>query len=117
VFRVTRVPSHGAVVIAMLHAVSPAAGRAAAAVPVTLLSVFIGLLWLLGLACGKDRRQYVTNISEQAMRAISAIWHDASVAQLSAHHAGSARSVEAHAVEPVSGIDAHKQPDVADQGN
>lgn len=60
----------------MLHAAGPAAGRVAAAVPVTLLSLFIGLLWLAGLACGNDRRQYVTTISEQAMRAISAIWQD-----------------------------------------
>jgi hypothetical protein len=60
----------------MLRAVGPAVGRVAAAFPVTLLSLFIGLLWLVGLACGNDRRQYVTTISEQAMRAISAIWQD-----------------------------------------
>jgi hypothetical protein len=58
----------------MLHAAGPAAGRVAAVVPVTLLMVFIGLLWLLGLACGKDRRQYVAKISDQAMRAVSSIW-------------------------------------------
>jgi hypothetical protein len=43
----------------------------ALAVPVTLLALFTGLLWLLGLASGKGGRQYVTKISDQAMRAAS----------------------------------------------
>jgi hypothetical protein len=60
-------------VLTMLHAIGPAAGRVAAAVPVTLLVLFAGVLWLLGLACGKDRRQYLAKISEQAMQAASAI--------------------------------------------
>jgi len=33
----------------MLHAAGPAVGRIAAVVPVTLLMLFIGPLWLLGL--------------------------------------------------------------------
>jgi hypothetical protein len=64
----------------MLHA-SPAAGRVAAVVPVTLLSLFVGLLWLIGLACGTDRRQYVTKISDQAMRAITSIWQSPASAE------------------------------------
>ena len=32
---------------------------------------FTGLLWLLGLVSGKGGRQYVTKISDQAMRAAS----------------------------------------------
>jgi hypothetical protein len=57
----------------MLHAVGPAAGRVAAVVPVTLLTVFAGLLWLLGLVAGEKGREYVTEISNQAMRAASAM--------------------------------------------
>jgi hypothetical protein len=40
-----------------------------------MLMLFVGILWLLGLACGKDRREYVTAISEQAMRAASSLFH------------------------------------------
>jgi hypothetical protein len=43
----------------------------ALAVPVTLLVLFTGLLWLLGLVSGKGGREYVTMISDQAMRAAS----------------------------------------------
>jgi hypothetical protein len=42
-------------------------------VPVTLLTVFTGILWLLGLVVGDKRREYVTEISNQAMRAASAM--------------------------------------------
>jgi hypothetical protein len=38
---------------------------------VTLLVLFTGLLWLLGLISGKGGRQYVTKISDQAMRTAS----------------------------------------------
>lgn len=38
--------------------------RAAAAVPASLLILFVGMLWLFGFACGKERREYVTTISE-----------------------------------------------------
>lgn len=44
-----------------------AAVRAAAVVPATLIVLFIGLLWLIGLACGEQRRAYVIVISAQAM--------------------------------------------------
>jgi hypothetical protein len=57
----------------MLHAVGPAAGRIAAMIPVTLLTVFAGILWLLGLMVSDKRREYVTEISNQAMRAASAM--------------------------------------------
>jgi hypothetical protein len=42
-------------------------------VPVTLLTVFAGILWLLGLMVSDKRREYVTEISNQAMRAASAM--------------------------------------------
>jgi hypothetical protein len=64
--------------LTMLHAIGPAAGRVAAVVPVTLLVLFLGVLWLLGLVSGKDGRQYVTKISDQAMRAVSIMLHGAS---------------------------------------
>jgi hypothetical protein len=64
--------------LTMLHAIGPAAGRVAAVIPVTLLVLFLGTLWLLGLVCGKGGRQYVTKISEQAMRAASAMLQGAS---------------------------------------
>jgi hypothetical protein len=42
---------------------------------VVLLVLFIGLLWLLGLMCGNERRSYVTNLSMQAMGTIGALLH------------------------------------------
>ena len=39
--------------------------------------LFTGLLWLLGLVSGKGGRQYVTKISDQAMRAASVMLHGA----------------------------------------
>lgn len=49
--------------------------QAAAMVPIALIVVFIGLLWLIGLACGKDRRTYVTTLSRQAMNAVTGLLH------------------------------------------
>jgi fumarate reductase subunit D len=49
--------------------------RAAAVVPVVLIVLFTGLLWLLGLMCGRDRRRYVTDLSQQAMGAIGVLLH------------------------------------------
>ena len=49
---------------------APAMVRIAAVVPVVLLVVFTGLLWLLGLIRGRERRRYVTDLSRQAMEAI-----------------------------------------------
>ena len=68
-------------VLTMLHALGPAAARVAAVVPVTLLMLFIGLLWLLGLLCGKDGREYVTKISSQAMRAATVMLQGAGRAE------------------------------------
>jgi len=58
-------------VLTMLHTFGPAAGRVAAVVPVTVMMLFLGMLWLLGLVSGKGGRQYVTKISDQAVRAAS----------------------------------------------
>jgi len=59
--------------------VPPGAGqammRAAAVIPVVLIVLFTGLLWLLGLMCGRDRRRYVTGLSRQAMDAIGVLLH------------------------------------------
>jgi len=49
--------------------------RAAAVVPAVLLVLFTGLLWLLGLMCGRERRRYVTDLSQQAMGAIGTLMH------------------------------------------
>ncbi|MGH3189402.1 MAG: hypothetical protein ACRDOL_19455 [Streptosporangiaceae bacterium] len=43
--------------------------------PAVLIILFIGLLWLLGLACGQARRRYVTNLSQQAMAAVGVLLH------------------------------------------
>jgi putative Mn2+ efflux pump MntP len=48
--------------------------RVAAVVPVVLLILFTGLLWLLGLICGHQRR-HVTEISQQAIGAIGVLLH------------------------------------------
>jgi len=56
-----------------------AAVRAAAVIPAVLLVLFIGLLWLLGLACGKERRRYVTTLSQQAMDAVGVLLHGPAV--------------------------------------
>ena len=49
--------------------------RAAAVIPVLLLVLFTGLLWLLGLMCGRERRRYVMNLSRQVMGVISELLH------------------------------------------
>jgi hypothetical protein len=49
--------------------------RAAAVIPVVLLVLFTGLLWLLGLMCGRERRRYVTNLSQQALNVIGELLH------------------------------------------
>jgi hypothetical protein len=50
----------------MLSSTGNAMIRAAVVVPVVLLVVFIGLLWLLRLLCDRGRRHYVTGVSKQA---------------------------------------------------
>jgi fumarate reductase subunit D len=59
----------------MLPGAGPAMMRAAAVIPVVLLVLFTGLLWLLGLICGRERRRYVTDLSQQAMGAIGTLMH------------------------------------------
>jgi hypothetical protein len=59
----------------MTPGLGPAIVRVAAVIPVVLLVLFIGLLWLLGLICGWERRRYVTNLSQQAMSAVGALLH------------------------------------------
>jgi hypothetical protein len=59
----------------MAPGLGPALVRVAAVVPVVLLVLFTGLLWLLGLLCGRERRRYVTDLSRQAMEAIAALLH------------------------------------------
>jgi len=49
--------------------------RAAAVVPIVILVMFVGLLWLMGLFCSKERRGYVVRISSQAMRTLSPLLH------------------------------------------
>jgi fumarate reductase subunit D len=60
---------------AVSPAVSFSIARLAAAVPAAILVLFIGLLWLLGLLCGKERRKYITTLSRQAMGALAALLH------------------------------------------
>jgi hypothetical protein len=52
--------------------------RVAAVIPVVLLVLFTGLLWLLGLICGRERRRYVTNLTQLAMSAVGGLLHEAS---------------------------------------
>lgn len=61
--------------LSVLSSIGPSVARAAAVVPASLLIFFVGMLWLFGLACGKERRDYVTTISGQAMSAASALIH------------------------------------------
>jgi hypothetical protein len=61
---------------AMLPGPGTAVVRAAAVVPAVLLVLFTGLLWLLGLLCGPERRKYVMNLSRQAMGAVGLLLHD-----------------------------------------
>lgn len=49
--------------------------RVAAVIPVILLVLFMGLLWLLGLGCGREGRRYVTNLSQLVMAAVGALLH------------------------------------------
>jgi hypothetical protein len=59
-----------------LAAAGSAAVRAAAVVPTVLLILFVGVLWILGLACGPDRRLYVTKVSHEAMAVIGILMHE-----------------------------------------
>jgi len=57
----------------LLISMSQSLGRAATVVPMTLLALFAGILWLIGLCCGKERRTYVVKLNSQVMGAISSI--------------------------------------------
>ena len=59
----------------MTPGLGPATVRIAAVIPVVLLVPFIGLLWLLGLICGRERRRYVTTLSQQAMGTVGTLLH------------------------------------------
>jgi hypothetical protein len=59
----------------MLPGAGLALMRAAAVIPVVLLVLFTGLLWLLGLLCGRERRSYVTELSRQAMSAVGGLMY------------------------------------------
>ena len=47
--------------------------RIAAVIPVVLLVLFTGLLWLLGLICDRERRRYVADLTRQAMGVIGVL--------------------------------------------
>jgi hypothetical protein len=59
----------------MLAGIGTSVIRAAAVIPAVLLVLFAGLLWLLGLPCGKDRRSYVITLSQQAMDVVGVLLH------------------------------------------
>ena len=54
----------------MLHAAGPALVRVAAVVPVILVLLFIGPMWLLGLVLSKGRRQYVVEITDRVLQTV-----------------------------------------------
>jgi len=58
-------------------AVLPGSGstiaRAAVVIPLAALVPFVGLLWLLALPCGAERRAYVTTISAQVIQVIQSL--------------------------------------------
>jgi hypothetical protein len=62
----------------------PAMVRVAAVVPVVLLVLFTGVLWLLGLMCGRERRRYVIILSQQAMSAAGVLLHGSSAVERAA---------------------------------
>ena len=57
--------------VAMPPGAAHALVRVAAVIPAVLLVLFIGLLWLLGLPCDRERLRYVTDLSQQAMKLAS----------------------------------------------
>jgi hypothetical protein len=61
----------------MLSAAGHGVLRVAGILPALLIVLFIGALWLLGLACKQPRRRYVTTISAQAMTVLGALLHAA----------------------------------------
>lgn len=61
--------------LAMVPGAGASIVRAAAVVPVVLLALFVGLLWLVGLFCNKERRGYVIRITSQVTRTLSPLLH------------------------------------------
>ncbi len=59
----------------MAPGVGSAMLRIAAVIPVILLVLFMGLLWLLGFFAGRDRRRYVTTLSRHVMAAVGTLLH------------------------------------------
>jgi hypothetical protein len=64
--------------------IGPAVVRAVVVVPVVLLVLFTGVLWLLGLMCGRERRRYVITLSQQAMNAAGVLLHGSPASQRTA---------------------------------
>ncbi len=87
----------------MLSGLGTSTVRAAAIIPATLLVVFAGLLWLLGMPCGKDRQTYVIVLTQQAMAAAGVLLHGNAVQ--SAESPGSMPSTSFEVAE-LAGIDA-----------
>ena len=59
----------------MLHSSGHVIVKIATVVPVTLLVLCTGFLWLLGLPCDRGRREYVTDLSRQALEASVSLIH------------------------------------------
>ena len=49
--------------------------RAVTVVPVILLVLYAGLLGVLGLLCGRERRKYVVDLSRQALNTVGVLMH------------------------------------------
>ena len=62
----------------MTPGVGAAIVRVAAVIPVVLLVLFTRLLWLLGLICGRERRSYVTRLTQLAMSAVGGLLQEMS---------------------------------------
>lgn len=56
-----------------LSGIEPAVGRVVAMIPAALLVLLTGILVLLALPCGKDRRTYALVASTVAMRTLAAL--------------------------------------------
>jgi hypothetical protein len=79
------------------------------AVPASVLALAVGSLWLLGLLCGKDRREYIIGITQQAMSAVVGIFHGAAAAS-STMAAAEKRTVVIEAARPPRGRPGMSQP-------
>ena len=73
---------------------------AVAVVPITLIVIFLGVLWLLGLACGEDRRKYVADLSTQARETISVLRGAATASRSAARRRSALPSAREEGVIP-----------------